>query len=103
MAPAGICIYLLQFLGDAEAGVDPLSTLCVFGLIVLQEVASGEFSCYESEQRQVCRQKGTKTLYDCMVTILPLNYVLPALNHTMLVSKLQTMQCKLYLYLCNSS
>lgn len=57
----GICIYLLEFLGDAEAGVDPLSALCVFGLIVLQEVASGEFSCYEPEQRQVCRQKGTKT------------------------------------------
>lgn len=56
----GICIYLLEFLGDAEAGVDPLSALCVFGLIVLQEVASGELSCYEPEQRQVCRQKGTK-------------------------------------------
>lgn len=57
---SGICIYLLKFLGDAEAGVDPLSALCVFGLIVLQEVASGEFSCYEPEQRQVCRQRGTE-------------------------------------------
>lgn len=58
---SGICTYLLKFLGDAKAGVDPLSALCVFGLIVLQEVASGEFSCYESEQRQVCGQRGTNT------------------------------------------
>lgn len=78
--PPGICIYLLEFLGDAEAGVDPLSALCVFGLVVLQEVASGEFSCNESEQRQVCRQRGTKTLYHFMATILPLNYHLPAVR-----------------------
>ena len=45
--------YLLELLGDAEAGVDPLSALCVFGLIVLQEVASGELSGYKSDQRQV--------------------------------------------------
>lgn len=45
--------YLFQLLGDAEAGVDPLSALCVFGLIVLQEIASGELSCYKSDQRQV--------------------------------------------------
>lgn len=45
------CVYLLKFLGDAEAGVDPLSALCVFSFIVLQEVASGELSSYKSEQR----------------------------------------------------
>lgn len=48
-----LCVYLLKLLGDAEAGVDPLSALCVFGLIVFQEVASGELSSYESDQRQV--------------------------------------------------
>lgn len=57
----GIGVYLLQLLGDAEAGVDPLSAFCVFSLIVLQEVASGELSCYESEQRQVWSQTRTKT------------------------------------------
>lgn len=35
------CVYLLQLLGDAEAGVDPLSALRVFGLVVFQKVASG--------------------------------------------------------------
>lgn len=48
-----LTVYLLQLLGDAEASVDPLSALCVFGLIVFQEVASGELSCYKSDQRQV--------------------------------------------------
>lgn len=57
----GIGVYLLKLLGDAEASVDPLSALCVFGLIVLQEVASGELSCYESEERQVWSQTRTKT------------------------------------------
>lgn len=48
-----LCVYLLQLLGDAEAGVDTLSALRVFRLIVFQEVASGELSSYKSDQRQV--------------------------------------------------
>lgn len=56
-------IYLLQLLGDAEAGVDPLSAFGVFGLIVFQEIASGEFSSYKPDQRQVWRHMdGDKTL-----------------------------------------
>lgn len=47
------CVYLLQLLGDAEAGVDPLSALGVFGLIVFQEVSSSQLSGYKSDQRQV--------------------------------------------------
>lgn len=50
-------MYLLQLLGDAEASVDPFPALCVFGLIVLQEVASGEFSGYESEQGKIYSSK----------------------------------------------
>lgn len=45
--------YLLQLLGDSEAGVDPLPALCVLGLIVFQEIASGELSGYKSDQRQI--------------------------------------------------
>lgn len=59
--PVGFGVYLLELLGDAEAGVDPLPALCVFGLIVLQEVASGELSRDESEERQVCGHNGTNT------------------------------------------
>lgn len=47
------CVYLLQLLGDAEAGVHPLSALCVLGLVVLEEVASGELSSNKPDQRQV--------------------------------------------------
>lgn len=46
-------VYLLELLGDTKTGVDPFPALCVFGLIVLQEVASGEFSRYESEQGKI--------------------------------------------------
>lgn len=46
-------IYLLKLLGDAEASVDPFPALCIFGLIMLKEVASGEFSSYESEQGKI--------------------------------------------------
>lgn len=50
-------IYLLELLGDAQASVDPFPALCVFGLIVLQEVASGEFSSYESEQGKIYKKQ----------------------------------------------
>lgn len=53
----GFYIYLLELLGDPEASVDPFPALCVFGLIVLQEVASGEFSSYESEQGKIYSRK----------------------------------------------
>lgn len=50
-------IYLLELLGDTKASVDPLPALCVFGLVVLQEVASGELSSYEFEQRKIYSNK----------------------------------------------
>lgn len=50
-------IYLLELLGDAKASVDPFPALCVFGLVVLQEIASGELRSYKFEQRKICRDK----------------------------------------------
>lgn len=50
-------IYLLKLLGDAKASVDPFPALCVFGLVVLQEVASGELSGYEFEERKIYRKQ----------------------------------------------
>lgn len=47
------CFYLLQLLGDAKAGVDPLSAFFVFRLVVFQEIAPGELSSYKPDQRQV--------------------------------------------------
>lgn len=51
-----LSVYLLQLLGDAETGVDPLSAFGVFGLIVFQEIASSELSSYKPDQRQIWRQ-----------------------------------------------
>lgn len=50
-------IYLLELLGDTKASVDPFPALCVFGLVVLQEIASGELSSYKFEQRKIYRNK----------------------------------------------
>lgn len=50
-------IYLLELLGDTKASVDPFPALCVFGLVVLQEVASGELSSYKFEQRKIYRNR----------------------------------------------
>lgn len=53
-------IYLLKLLGDTKASVDPFPALCVFGLVVLQEVASGELSSYKFEQRKIYRNRDQK-------------------------------------------
>ena len=49
-------VYLLQLLRDPKAGVDLLPPLCVFGLVVFQEVAPGQLSSYEPDQGQVYNQ-----------------------------------------------
>lgn len=43
--------HLLQLLGNAQECVNSLPALCVFGLIVFQEVAPGELCGDEAQQR----------------------------------------------------
>ena len=57
-------VYLLQLLRDPKAGVHLLPPLCVFGLIVFQEVTSGQLSSYEPDQGQVYKQEVHNGLHD---------------------------------------
>lgn len=58
----GLCIcvwYLLQFFWNTQAGIDPLSPLSVFGLIVFQKISSSQLSTNKPYKREICTQINT--------------------------------------------